>query len=196
LEEATDLRRSSRRSVSPQEESTLKPAASPIVSRRTAVRLGTGGIAAALAGRVVTAAAAQAATSIEENKAIVRRFFEEAVNRTNLSVFDELFAPDFVDRTPFPGQAPGPAGIEESAGGLLAMFSALRVTVEAVIAEGDLVAAHVTWRGTDARTSQGVTGTTLHIWRLAGGQFLETWSAGWEWLAQVETGQTGPTAGT
>lgn len=36
--------------------------------------------------------------SLEENKAIVRSFFE-AVNRRNLAVVDELIAPDYVDHT-------------------------------------------------------------------------------------------------
>jgi len=36
--------------------------------------------------------------SLEENKAIVRRFVE-AYNKKNLDLFDELFAPDYVDHT-------------------------------------------------------------------------------------------------
>ena len=36
--------------------------------------------------------------SVEENKAIMRRFIE-AYNNRNLDVFDELVAPDFVDHT-------------------------------------------------------------------------------------------------
>jgi ketosteroid isomerase-like protein len=34
--------------------------------------------------------------SLEENKAIVRRFIE-AYNKQNLDLFDDLVAPDFVD---------------------------------------------------------------------------------------------------
>jgi hypothetical protein len=35
----------------------------------------------------------------EANKAIVRRYLEEVYGRGNLAAFDELVAPDFVDRT-------------------------------------------------------------------------------------------------
>jgi hypothetical protein len=36
--------------------------------------------------------------SLEENKAIVRKFIE-AYNKRNLDAFDDLLAPDYVDHT-------------------------------------------------------------------------------------------------
>jgi C-1 hydroxylase len=36
--------------------------------------------------------------SVEENKAILRRFIE-AYNNRNLQIFEELVAPDFIDHT-------------------------------------------------------------------------------------------------
>ena len=41
--------------------------------------------------------------SAEENKAIVRRYFEEAWGKGNLDVMDELMAPDFVNHGSVPG---------------------------------------------------------------------------------------------
>ncbi len=43
--------------------------------------------------------------SVEENKAIEQRFFEEVVNNGNLAVIDELFAANFVDHSALPGTA-------------------------------------------------------------------------------------------
>jgi hypothetical protein len=37
--------------------------------------------------------------SLEENKALVRRFVDEVQCRHNLSALDELYSPDFVDRS-------------------------------------------------------------------------------------------------
>lgn len=174
----------------------MHTAARSILSRRTAVRLGSGGIAVALAARGLAPVAAHDATSIEENKAIIRRLLEETVNRKNLAVVDALYVSEFVDRTAFPGQAPGSAGLKEALRGLHAMFPDLQVTLEAIIAEGDLVAARVTWRGAYAPTGQQATGTTFHLWRIESGKIAELWDAGWEWLAQIDAGPATPEAST
>ena len=42
--------------------------------------------------------------STEDNKAIVRRFFEEVFNRQNLAVLDELVRGDFTHGAPLPPQ--------------------------------------------------------------------------------------------
>ena len=44
--------------------------------------------------------------SAEQNKALVRRFFEEVWSKGNVAIVDELLAPEFVDRTLLPGQGP------------------------------------------------------------------------------------------
>jgi predicted SnoaL-like aldol condensation-catalyzing enzyme len=35
--------------------------------------------------------------STEQNKAVVRRFIEEVLNKQNAALVDELFAPDYVN---------------------------------------------------------------------------------------------------
>ncbi len=132
----------------------------------------------------------------EHNKAIVRRVFEEAVNGNNPAAIDELYAPDFIDRSAFPDQAPGPDGIKQAIGGFHALLPDVHVVVDAIVAEGDLVATREDWRGTAPATGRPVRGTTLHFWRIAGGKIVEEWSAGWEWLEHVGTGSTTPVAST
>ena len=47
----------------------------------------------------------EAPVSVEENnKALVRKFFEEVWSKGNVAVVDGLLAPDFVDRSLLPGQ--------------------------------------------------------------------------------------------
>jgi hypothetical protein len=50
--------------------------------------------------------------SVEENKALVRRFYEE-IDKGNSSVIDELVAEDYLDHSPppFPGLSPGRQGV-------------------------------------------------------------------------------------
>jgi predicted SnoaL-like aldol condensation-catalyzing enzyme len=184
------------------------------VSRRTALRgLGGVGVATALglaprdlrasetaqASRELGSALAQDATpatgSTDANKAIVRRVFEEAINTHNPALVYELYAPEFIDRSASPGQLPGPAGIEQALIFFNTILPDVEVTVDASIAEGDLVATQETWRGTDPTTGRDVEGKTLHFWRLEAGKIIEEWSAGWEWLEQIGALAATPTAG-
>jgi predicted SnoaL-like aldol condensation-catalyzing enzyme len=50
--------------------------------------------------------------SAEENKAIVRRFVEEVLNRGNLDAADELLAPDYIDHSVPPGRYAGREGLK------------------------------------------------------------------------------------
>ncbi len=47
--------------------------------------------------------------SVEENKALVRRFLE-AHAKGDLDTLEEMLAPDFVDHSLIPGQQPGREG--------------------------------------------------------------------------------------
>jgi hypothetical protein len=44
--------------------------------------------------------------SMEENKALARRFFEDGWNKHNLALVDELFSTDYVEHRPVPGMPP------------------------------------------------------------------------------------------
>lgn len=72
----------------------------------------------------------------EANKAVLRRFFDEIVNRGSVEIADELFAPEFV------------AGAKQVALMWREAFPDLVLTVDDMIAEGDRVAATVTITGT------------------------------------------------
>lgn len=118
----------------------------------------------------------------EENKALMRRFYEEVFNRGNLGVLDELCAPNFLDHNPFPGQGPGLQGIKESFAPMRAAFPDMRLTVEEMLAEGDKVAAHVTVRATHTGEFMGippsgkeVTMRVSDIVRFAAGKAVERW---------------------
>jgi predicted ester cyclase len=122
---------------------------------------------------------------MEENKEIIRRVFEEVVNQGNLVLIDALFAANFVDRSAFPGQTPGPAGIKEAVRGLRAMFPDLEVTIEDLIAEDNRVASRETWQGTHT-SGRAVLGTVIHIFHFSDGRIAEEWSRGWDWLSEFE----------
>src|SRR3712207_6476967 len=77
--------------------------------------------------------------SAEQNKAVVRRFYEEAYNQKNLDIADELVAPNFVDHSVDPTRRGGPQGMKAHLNAYYRAFPDLRLTIEDVIASGDKV---------------------------------------------------------
>jgi predicted ester cyclase len=120
------------------------------------------------------------AMSIEENKAVVRRFFEELLSTDNLALADELLSPGF--RFYFAG-SPDPMDLERYKEFLVARRAAFpdrRFVVEDIIAEGDKVSARFTMRGTHKGEFRGiapsgaeVTMTGIDMIRLAEGRMME-----------------------
>ena len=55
--------------------------------------------------------------SLDQNKALIRRFNDEAWNKGNLAVVDELFASNWVSHNAPPGMPPRRAGLRRRRGG-------------------------------------------------------------------------------
>jgi len=118
---------------------------------------------------------------IEENKEIVRRFFELGPSSGNLGAARELLAPDFVLHVPLPA-APGIQGISDVVVACRAAFEHLNVTVEEMVAEGDRVAARFTARGIHKGAFMGlpptgkpITMTGMEIFRIEDCRIAELW---------------------
>lgn len=119
--------------------------------------------------------------SAKENKIIVLRFINEAYNKRNLTVGDELLAANVVLHIP-DADIEGPEGWKQYASGFLTGFTDIDVQVEDTIAEGDKVVAHWTCCGVHTGELQGiaptgkqVTMTGIAIYRFAGYKIEEIW---------------------
>jgi predicted ester cyclase len=118
--------------------------------------------------------------SIEENKAKVRRFFEELLSTDNFAVADEILSPDF--RFYFAG-SPVAMDLESYMEFLVARRAAFpdrRFIVEDMIGEGDKVSARFTMRGTHKGEFRGIapsgtelTMTGIDMIRLSEGKMVE-----------------------
>jgi predicted ester cyclase len=124
-----------------------------------------------------------ATASVEDNKAVIHRVFDEVVNQGRLEVIDEIYSPEVVDHDPLPGAPPGLEGIRYSIGGLRAAMPDLEVVVEDISAHLDKVVVHNTWRGTQrgrllGRGGSGrrICSTGIVIWRLREGRIVERWA--------------------
>ena len=127
----------------------------------------------------------------ENNKALVRKFFEEVWNKGNVAVVDELLAPDFVDRSLLPGQGPSREEYKRSITEFRAAFSFADLTIEAQIAEGDMVVTKFSTRCIHRGEFLGVppsgdeaTYSSIRIHRIVGGKVTDEWSEGnlVEWI--------------
>jgi steroid delta-isomerase-like uncharacterized protein len=123
--------------------------------------------------------------SAEDNKALVRRYYEDAWNKHNPTVVDELFRADFVDRSPdVPGIPHTREGLKQFMGMYLRAFPDAHITIEDQLAEGDQVVTRWTGHGTQTGefmdlppSGKKVTVLGLEIDRLAGGQIVESWTS-------------------
>ncbi|HET9921983.1 MAG TPA: ester cyclase [Ktedonobacteraceae bacterium] len=120
--------------------------------------------------------------STEENKALIRRFYEEVFNEKKLEALDEFYAPDHVDHTLPPGLPTSPDGTRQAIAMTLTALPDLHVTIEDMIAEGDRVVTRFTTHGTQQGafgsippTGKRVAISTIEITRVADGKIVEDW---------------------
>ena len=125
--------------------------------------------------------------STEENKAVVRRCYEEfgKGKEAAMAFMEELCAPNYVWHDAPPGTPPGLAGVKQAHNAFFTAFPDQRYTVEDLIAEGDKVVSRFTARATHQgefmgvpATGKVVTYTGIYITRFAGGKRVEDWFCG------------------
>jgi predicted ester cyclase len=124
-------------------------------------------------------------TSEEENKTLARHLMEAVWKQGALDVVDEILTPDFVDHSLLPGQASSREGYKQSAAEFYAAFSFADFTIEAQIAEGDMVVTRFSTRCIQRGEFLGVppsgevgTYSTIRINRIVGGKITDEWSEG------------------
>ena len=123
--------------------------------------------------------------SIEENKALVRRYIQAIDdNHTgDWSILDEYIAEDFVAHNPpFPGMGLDRDGMKQAAE-MFRHATPGRHEIKMQVAEGDLVVTHILGVGVHAGELMGIPATNkpvesdgIVIHRIANGKIVEYWS--------------------
>jgi steroid delta-isomerase-like uncharacterized protein len=119
--------------------------------------------------------------SLEQNKEVVRRYYEDVLNRGDMGALDELAVESYEEHDPLPGQGTGLQGLRDR----VEMFRtglAVQFTIEDVVAEGDRVAVRWTNAGTHVGPFLGIppTGKSfsiagIDIHRIQDGRMAEHW---------------------
>jgi predicted ester cyclase len=126
----------------------------------------------------------------DANKEVVRHWVEDIANAKDLDACDRLIATEYTEHAampfgrPAPGRVPGPATMRQTAQFMNSMFPDMTYTIDAMIAEDDVVALRLTARGTNLGPIGGVippTGRTFvsgqsHWFRVEDGKLAEHWA--------------------
>jgi predicted ester cyclase len=114
--------------------------------------------------------------STEQNKEIVRRFVMEALSGRNLSLADEVLAPNYVNRL----TGADLAAFKGFLTGMSTALSDVRFEIDDLVAEGDAVVARWKMEATHTGSLMGETPTGKRVssrgltyYRLVNGQIVE-----------------------
>jgi steroid delta-isomerase-like uncharacterized protein len=83
-------------------------------------------------------------TTVERNKQVVHRIFDEIFNQGKIELADELLTPDAEGHVPYGHSGTGPASLKNIVRGLREGFPDMQMEIQDLIGEGDKVV--VAWR--------------------------------------------------
>ena len=120
--------------------------------------------------------------STEENKALARRYIEVVFNQKNVAAIDELNTPDVVLHNASM-TIEGREAYKQFVSMYLSAFPDMHMTIEEMIAEGDMVAERVTSHATHKGELMGIpptgrqgTVTAIYMVRFVNGKGAEVWA--------------------
>ena len=112
---------------------------------------------------------------VAENKAAMRRIIDQVINEKNLDAADELFSGDHELHPETPGIGRGGEAMKQAFARLHEQFPDVRVTIESMVAEEDMVAVRLTYTGTDTATGERATWPEVVFTRFSEGKAMESW---------------------
>lgn len=151
------------------------------LSRRTALELGSA-LALVLGARTPLPVAAASPSPLERQRETVRRLFVDGINLGDETRIATLYAPTLAGSDAGASTALAPAGLPISLRAFRRAIPGIMATIDALVVEGDLVAARITWRGPHPPQGTHMEGQTMHLFRVEQDQITAQWSAGWDWL--------------
>lgn len=135
-------------------------------------------------------------STLEANKALLRRYKTGILNARDLEALGEVAAADYLDHAAFPDQAPGLEGLKQRARTLWQAFDPHWV-IDDVVAENDMVVLRWHFSGRHLGEFAGVAATGrpcvlrgIDIYRVRDGKMAEHWNVVdiYDFLQQVVCG--------
>jgi steroid delta-isomerase-like uncharacterized protein len=120
-----------------------------------------------------------------ENRTLIRRYYEELWNAWNFGVADEIISPEISFRGSLAVTVSGLDGFKNYVRQVCDAFPDFHNTIEELIAEGDRVAARLTYRGTHrgplfgiAPTGRAVQYSGVALFQVRAGKIVDGWVLG------------------
>lgn len=134
--------------------------------------------------------------TLEENKALLRRCFDQVWSEGNLDVVEEIYAPDFISHQHGHPRGPhdvrGIEGIKAFVREFHSAFPDFHDRIEDQVAEGDKVVTRYISAGTQRGPLMGVQATNRRVsWsgttidRVVDGKIAENW-VNWDMMAMMQ----------
>ena len=144
-------------------------------------------------------------SDIDANKMLVQRYFDEFFNGRDIRAADRV-REDYMEHAvaPFgdtePGPVNGPEHLKDTMRWLTGQYPDVRMNIEALVAEGDMVVARVLSYGTNPGRLNGVFRPTgkcfsarqTHWFRVADGKLVEHWATREDLTAMLQLGVVKP----
>lgn len=116
--------------------------------------------------------------STERNKAALRDLYERMINERQLDDLGSIISEDYQAD----GGVRGVEGYKRNLLGVIAGFPDIKFTVEHIVADGDLVVVHWTWKGTNTAAFRGypasnnpVSNEGMVIYQMKDGKAVRSW---------------------
>ncbi|MFJ1311324.1 ester cyclase [Agrobacterium sp. P15N1-A] len=140
-----------------------------------------------IAGLIATALPVPAVAAVQgdpgANKAVIRQLLEGVQRDGDFDLFEQLFAQNYVDHTPFGGFPPDRNGTGQIYRTFRAAFPDWNAEVHFQIAEDDLVSTYKTYHGTHLGPFMGIAATgratrfnVMDVMRVRNGQITDHWT--------------------
>jgi steroid delta-isomerase-like uncharacterized protein len=120
----------------------------------------------------------------ERNKALVRKFFEEAWGKGNVATVDEFMSAEYVEHPRPSTLSPGAEGLKQLIAAYRTAFPDLKTMLDDIFAEGDRVASRWNVSGTHLGDLLGIPPTGNHVaangisvFRISDGKVVESWTS-------------------
>lgn len=120
--------------------------------------------------------------SAENNVTLVKQLFEQVWNKGNLSLANDLLAPDFVDHNVLPGTPDGREGFSTGVNMIRSAFPDIQFSLDQIVVEDDRLALRLTGVGTHKGDFMGISPTgkkitlgSMTFFHIKNGKIADRW---------------------